>query len=178
MVKNAKQLTCLLVLVSFVLPLQAKVIEATNQNGTLSFSGKHAGMAFTGVFEQWQANINLSNQEQALITAEFALSSAKTGDSTYDETLPEADWFDVAQHPIATFVSKDIKSHDNNHKVTGNLSIKGQTQHVQFLLRETDKSLTAEFTLNRLSFGIGTESDPNAEWVDKDIQLSLEIALP
>jgi len=150
-------------------------IKASHQSGAVTFSGQHAGMDFTGKFERWQAILILPPQDTPSITATFQLDSAKTGDSIYDSTLPEFDWFDSQNYPKGEFVSTKIGTTDTGYQVSGRLTLKGITAPVSFTLKETNNKLTASFEINRLDFNIGRESDPDAEWVSKTIALAIVI---
>ncbi|MFT6388704.1 MAG: polyisoprenoid-binding protein YceI [Cellvibrionaceae bacterium] len=154
---------------------QAQLIKANENNGELTFSGRHVGMSFKGVFAKWQAELILPPAEQVSINAKFYLSSAKTGDSTYDQTLPEGDWFDIANYPTAEFKSNNIVATNTGYQVKGIFTLKGISNEVSFLLVEEDAQLTSIFDISRLDYNIGVESDPKAEWVDKTISMSLRI---
>jgi polyisoprenoid-binding protein YceI len=150
-------------------------LESSHQTGTLSFAGQHAGMDFEGKFERWQASLILPPQSNPNITATFYMNSAKTGDSIYDSTLPEFDWFDVKNHALGKFVSTDIITTEGGYQISGNLTIKDITKAVSFILMENKENLTASFGINRLDYHIGLESDPDAEWVDRTISMSMLI---
>ena len=150
-------------------------IKSSEKSGTVTFSGQHAGMDFNGKFERWQARLSLPPKPNSSITATFYLNSAKTGDSIYDSTLPESDWFDTQNHPKGEFVSTEVLAIDYAYQVSGNLTLKGVTVPVDFILKESGHHLTANLDINRLDFKIGTESDPEAEWVSKTISLTIII---
>jgi polyisoprenoid-binding protein YceI len=150
-------------------------LKSNHQSGTMAFSGKHAGMNFEGKFKRWQSTIILPPQSNPSITATFYMSSAKTGDSIYDSTLPEFDWFDIENHALGKFVSTKIQITGGGYQVSGDLTIKNITKSVNFMLIDSDNKLTASFGINRLDYQIGLESDPYAEWVSKTISISLLI---
>ena len=103
------------------------------------------------------------------------MSSAKTGDSIYDSTLPEFDWFDVENHAIGKFLSTEISITEGGYQVLGDLTIKNITKAVSFMLTDINGKLNASFGINRLDYRIGLESDPDAEWVSKTIFISMLI---
>jgi polyisoprenoid-binding protein YceI len=103
------------------------------------------------------------------------MGSAKTGDSIYDSTLPEFDWFDVENHPQGKFVSTQISMTEDGYQVRGDLTIKNITNPANFMLIDDGDKLLASFDINRLTYQIGTESDPEAEWVSKIISISMLI---
>jgi polyisoprenoid-binding protein YceI len=154
----------------------ANPLTISAENSELIFSGEHAGMAFEGKFERWQATLVLPPSIDPKITATFDLSSAKTGDRTYDSTLPEGDWFDVETHPQGSFVATTISASSNGFWVEGELTLKGITKSNRFeLIGSLEKGFKANIVVNRLDFVIGLESDPDADWVSKDIQLQMSI---
>jgi polyisoprenoid-binding protein YceI len=152
-------------------------IKVDNTDSTLSFSGEHAGMAFNGVFEQWAATLVLPPSASPKIEATFDLRSAKTGDSTYDSTLPEGDWFDVENHPTGKFVSSTVESEGENYKVSGKLTLRGVTHPVSFTLIQRGDKLVSTFDIDRLKYKIGLDSDPEAEWVSRMIGMKMSLAL-
>ena len=153
------------------------------KNSKVEFSGTHADNPFSGQFGEWTAEINFdpTTLEESKITAIFKPASAKTGNAMYDGTLPAADWFDVANHPDAKFVSQSIALKEGNHyTANGDLTIRGITKPVvlDFTLSDLSKlPVKAEgtLTLNRLDFDLGKKSDSSAEWVSKEIAIKLSI---
>jgi polyisoprenoid-binding protein YceI len=150
-------------------------IKSSHQSGSVTFSGQHAGMKFDGKFERWQASLNLPPQSNPNIIATFYMSSAKTGDSIYDSTLPEFDWFNVENHALGNFVSTEIEMTEEGYQVLGDLTIKNITKPVSFMLKDSQDQLSTSFGINRLDYKIGWESDPDAEWVSKTIFISMVI---
>lgn len=150
-------------------------IEASNKTGEVSFAGEHAGMKFEGVFERWNAILDLPPSTNPSITATFDLTTAKTGDSTYDSTLPEGDWFDVENHPQGNFKSTNIVASQDAYAVSGELTLRGKSLPIEFVLNRKGKELHASFDIDRLAYGIGLDSDPDADWVSQDINMTITI---
>ncbi len=166
-----------LVLMLVLHPVVAKY-NVDNNDSEVTFSGEHAGMTFSGEFKKWRAQITLpgvSANNEGAISATFDLSTAKTGDSTYDETLPEGDWFDVENHPQGFFESTSVAPSSDGYIVEGNLTLRGKAKPVVFTLKEHDGRLVATFAIDRLAYGIGTESDPDADWIDQQIKMTVDI---
>lgn len=150
-------------------------IKANQNNATLAFAGEHVGMQFNGVFEKWQATLILPPVLEPSVNASFDVSSAKTGDSTYDSTLPEGDWFDVENHPQAKFVSTNVNKSTKGYEVEGIFTLKGIEQVLTFTLEDEGASLVARFNIDRLAHNIGTDSDPDADWVSQYIAMEVTI---
>lgn len=182
-----KQKIISLVLVAFfiaaVSPSFSANFEIDYTESEISFSGTHAGAAFTGTFEDWTADITFDpeNLDQSVIKATFKPASAKTGNALYDGTLPQADWFAINDHGEATFTSSKITKNDKgNYTVDGTLTIRGIEKPVQFEFTLTDFNTSpinaaATFEIDRLAYDIGKKSDAKAEWVSKMIGLQLKI---
>jgi len=145
------------------------------KDSQVSFAGEHVGMTFSGIFNKWNAELILPPETSPKIIATFAIASAKTGDSTYDSTLPEGDWFDVENHPEGIFESSQIVAQGNDYQVNGTLTLRGISQPVSFLLKNGSTILTASFNIDRLAYNIGMDSDPEAEWVSKEIKMTLNL---
>lgn len=169
-----------LLLVSAVTALQPAIANTTitvsNENSKVGFSGEHAGMQFSGIFEQWTANLTLPPAKAPQITARFQLESAKTGDFTYDSTLPEGDWFDVENYPEGIFISDSITLIDGGYKVSGLLTLKNISNPQTFVLYEQKDGFSADFAIDRIDYNIGLESDPDAEWVSREIMMRMQLA--
>ena len=76
------------------------------------------------------------------VKAEIDVTTLVTGDPQRDEHLRSADFFDVANHPTMTFQSRRVSGSREHFKVTGDLTIRGQTREV-----------TLDVTFN----GVGTD---------------------
>jgi polyisoprenoid-binding protein YceI len=173
-----------LMLLSFVFVFQVVAqqliqnYQANQNNSSIGFSGEHAGMPFEGVFEKWEATLTLPPAQNPEISATFYLASAKTGDRTYDSTLPEGDWFDIENTPKGEFSSTQIDLiSPNRYVVKGKLTLRNITNTVEFEMVKKGNSLHANIDVERLAYKIGLDSDPDAEWVSPVIEVKLDIAL-
>ncbi len=154
---------------------------------SVGFKGTHAGAEFKGKFDSWQTEIQWNPAElaQSRISATINLTSARTGNPTYDATLPTADWFNTTKFPHATFTSTKITkgAKANTYAAKGTLTLRGLVQPVAFtfsvvpMAGRTDGALRAigGMQLDRLAYGIGAASDPAAEWVSRPITVTLDI---
>lgn len=87
-------------------------------------------------------------------------SSLDTKQKQRDKHLRSADFFDIANHPTATFTSKRVTAQDAGHlSVEGELSVAGHSQTVAFdaLLSEVSgktATVDAELSVDRTAFGM------------------------
>lgn len=150
----------------------------------ISFSGVHAGNTFKGVFETWTAAIAFDAADLAgsKATVTVALASAKTGDPTYDKTLPTLDWLDAAHGPSGVFETGAFRAlGGDKFEADATLSIRGVKVPVVFAFEFKANGETATLVgataLKRIAFGIGKGSDEGGAWVSLDIPVAVTVAL-
>lgn len=149
----------------------------------IGFTGKHAGVVFSGVFERWRAEIAFDPDRLAESRAavEIEVASARTGSMQYDGSLPSADWFDAAAHPVARFVADRFVAGDGpgRYVAEGRLTLRGVAQPatLPFALRmEGDRArVSGETVIDRLDHGVGATTDPQAAWVSREIAVTIEL---
>lgn len=75
--------------------------------------------------------------------------------------LKDPDFFDVAKHPEAKLVFKEVKYHDATHmKVTADLTIKGKTNPIEFQAEVNfeNKQMTTRFKIDRMKWNVSYNS--------------------
>lgn len=174
-----------MIILSFSLPFNASAARwrVDYAHSHIGFSGTHAGNVFHGTFGAWLANIDFdsASPETSTVRTVIDLSSAATGNATYDATLPQAEWLDSTTQKQAVWQSTAIRRvGDNHYQADGTLTLRGKTVPValDFTLEQgTDGTTTmhATPTLKRMDFGIGASSDAAGEWVSLDIGLDITI---
>jgi polyisoprenoid-binding protein YceI len=176
--------SALLALAAFALPAHAGAWNVVPAGSKIAFAGEHAGNAFKGVFEKWDAVIRFdpADLSGSKATVTIALASAKTGDTTYDKTLPSADWFDVAKGPSAVFETTAFRTKGGDaFEADATLSIRGAKVPVVFAFTfkpaGDTATLAGKATLKRVDFGIGKGSDASGAWVSLDIPVDVTVAL-
>lgn len=150
---------------------------------SIGFSGTHADTKFSGSFARWSGKIlfDPANLSASSILVTVDTSSAVTGNTMFDGTLPNEDWFNVKEYPQATFASETITANsDGGFTAKGTLTLKDKKVPVLFSFALSDLKnppVRTRFTLvlDRLALGMGVASDPAAEWVSREI--TLDVAL-
>lgn len=171
--------------ITAVSAMAATAWQVVPEKSRIAFSGTHAGRSFAGTFQSWQADIAFDPADlassKALVTVD--LSSAVTGDATYDKTLPTVDWFNISAVAQSTFATDRITTADEGKSFTaeGKLSIRGVevpvTLAFSFAESGDEAQLEGTATLKRLDFGIGKGSDAEGSWVSLDIPVTVSVAL-
>jgi cytochrome b561 len=148
----------------------------------IGFSGTHAGVAFEGRFNSWRAEISFDPNDLGHSSASVTIQtgSAADGVALHDQTLPGAEWFDVAHHPTAGFRTTAIHAQGaGRYEAHGTLTIKGRAlaTELPFTLRIDGDRATMDgtLTISRGEANLGMASDPDAEYVSRDIVVRVHV---
>ncbi len=150
----------------------------------LKFIGEEGGASFEGTFSDFSADIIFSPDalSESSIMVEVRTASAASGNEFRDGTMVDSEWFDVKDHPTATFKSSVIRNVGAGaYEADGALTIK-----------DLSKDITLAFTLDidgdnanaaggvdviRTDYGLGM----NSSWLEKEnvalgVRIEFEIA--
>lgn len=157
----------------------------------VGFVGRHFGLTkvrgrFVGV-----AGLVVIAEDiaESTVTVEIDMDSVSSGDETRDDHLRSGDFFDVAEHPTATFTSTGFAVDGSQGTLDGDLTIKGVarpvTLHVEYLGHAKDP-WDNERTVFSASADINRE-DWDLTWnmvleaggllVSKEIRIEIEVEL-
>jgi polyisoprenoid-binding protein YceI len=157
----------------------------------VGFVGRHFGLTkirgrFTGV----EGTVTTGEDvEQSTVEVSIAMATVTSGDQARDDHLRSADFFDVEQHPTATFRSTSIDAAGRTGRLTGDLTIKGVTRpvdlDVEFVGGVTDPwgnerlVFSASGTINREDWGLtwNLPLDAGGWLVSKEIRLEIDAEL-
>ncbi len=125
---------------------------------------------------------NPQSPESGSLSASVRTASFNTGDAQVDSSLPLGDWFDVENHPEATFKSTSLAQDDTGAiAVTGDLTIRDTTQTYDFTMLPTDDNgvttLSGGFTINRLDFELGKVDQPDDSYVGYNVIIDFSFPL-
>lgn len=145
--------------------------------GTLGFSVGNDGDRISGGFSRWTAKITMDpdRPETADIRVEIDVASARIGDPTQDEMLPNDEFLGAAAHPKATFVAKGASATGpNGYSARGTLTLKGVSapQTIRFTLKGQGlkRSVSGSGTIARRTFGVG--NGDSSTGLDPSVALS------
>lgn len=138
----------------------------------IAFSVKQMGVAVSGRFTRYTANIVLDpakpEASSASITVEIA--SLSTGDEDADAVAVDKPWLNQLGFPTATFKSQSVRSlAPGRYEAKGLLTIRGQSREIVVPFTTTERAdkrtlISGGFTLKRADFGIG-----GGEWNEGDL---------
>ena len=121
------------------------------------------------------------------VTAEIAVDSINTNNEQRDGHIKSADFFDVENHPTATFRSTGVRADGDNYAVDGEFTLKGVTKPVTLNLEFNGVNpgmghgevagFEASVVLNRKDFGIDIDMplETGGAVVGDKIAITLEI---
>ncbi len=149
--------------------VQAGTYKLDSAHGKITWSVDHMGFStYVGQFVAVQANLTLdpANPSASTLTATIPLTEVDTNSDGLDAHLQTTDFFDTANHPVATFVSRSVTidaADPSEAVVVGDLTLRGVTRPVTMAVEfnQAGPSMGAykagfdgEATIKRSEFGI------------------------
>ncbi len=155
----------------------------------VGFVGRHFLLTkvrgrFTGV----DATVEIGEKiEDTTVRAVIEMATVDSGDQTRDDHLRSGDFFDVEQHPRATFESTSVTATGTDATMVGDLTIKGVSRPVTLAVEYlghardpwgNDRAVfSARGKINREDWGLvwNMVLESGGLLVSKEIELVLEI---
>ncbi len=159
----------------------------------INFKVKHLVIAnVTGGFDKFDAVVYTDGEDfnDAQVQFKADVNSINTNQPDRDNHLKSPDFFDVANHPELTFVSKSLrKKNESSFVLSGDLTIRGTTKHVELegefggIIKDPYGNIKAGFELtgkvNRRDFGLhwNAVTEAGGVVVSDEIKLMMNIEL-
>ena len=157
----------------------------------VGFVGRHFGLTkIRGRFVGVDGTVVIAPEvAQSSVEVVIDVASVNSGDSTRDDHLRSADFFDVTVHPTATYRSTTLTVDGDRARMQGELTIKGVTRpvalDVELLGAATDPwgnerlVLSARGRINREDWGLtwNVVLEAGGLLVSKEITLEIEVEL-
>ncbi|OGN44596.1 MAG: hypothetical protein A2623_14745 [Caulobacterales bacterium RIFCSPHIGHO2_01_FULL_70_19] len=149
--------------------VQAGAYKLDPDHGKITWSVDHLGFStYVGQFVNVQADLTLdpANPANSQLTATIPLTEVDSNSDGLDAHLQTPDFFDTANHPVATFVSRSVTvdaDDPSEATVIGDLTLRGVTRPVtmEVEFNQAGQSMGAykagfdgEATIRRSDFGI------------------------
>lgn len=156
---------------------QAVILEKSS----ITFKFKQMGVTSDGRFKKFSAQVGVDTDKptEAKGAITIDLSSIDTGSKEADQEAVGKSWFNVAAHPSATFVLKDLTpAGAGQFQARGQLTIKGQTREVVAPIKLSSQGgLTGSFVIKRADFGIGEGMWAKFDVVANEIVVNFNLSL-
>lgn len=149
--------------------VQGGAYKLDPDHGKITWSVDHLGFStYVGQFVNVQADLTLdpANPANSQLTATIPLTEVDSNSDGLDAHLQTPDFFDTANHPVATFVSRSVTvdaDDPSEATVIGDLTLRGVTRPVtmEVEFNQAGQSMGAykagfdgEATIRRSDFGI------------------------
>ncbi|EHI11778.1 YceI family protein [Mycolicibacterium thermoresistibile] len=157
-------------------------------HSTVGFSVRHLMVSkVRGTFDRFNGAIEVAEDGTASVRAEIDIDSINTRNEQRDAHLKSAEFFDVANHPTATFVSTGLRRDGEDYLLDGDLTIKGITRPVTLEMQFNGVNpgmgqgevagFEASVVLNRRDFGIDIDTplETGGVVVGDKVTVTLEI---
>lgn len=122
-------------------------------------------------FHDFTGSLALAGDKLSSVSFEVQMASLEADHPKLTGHLKNEDFFDVANHPTATFQSTSIKQEGGKATIEGNLTIRGNSKSVTFPadVKVTDTTVEAktEFAIDRKDFAITYPGKPDDLIQDK-----------
>lgn len=164
--------------------LQAAEWTVVKDTSSVEFTGMQQGSKFTGVFEEFSANIRFdpSQPGKGRIEGSVVTNTVETRDHDRDTALVDTDWFNSSEYPKATFVAEEItKLDDGSYEAKGELTLKGTTndETMSFTFERgsgNQATFNGEMQLNRFDYNVG-EGWNDTSWVGQNVVVNVSLNL-
>ena len=180
---------------------RSAVVTLAAGDSEVSFIADVTGESTPGLFTESlvTALINEADPSSSSISATVSTASITSSNYQVAGALPDAEWFDVANYSEASFQSTSITLSDNvdtsavpgaeedegeiisQLSVTGDLTLKGITQSVNFTMslanEEGRKIARGSFPIDRREFSMGMESQASNDYVGFEVQIKFRFEI-
>jgi polyisoprenoid-binding protein YceI len=134
-------------------------------HSSIGFSVSHLMVAkVRGTLGTFSGDITVDSSGAPSVSAQIEVDSVNTGNDQRDAHLKSAEFFDVEQHPTATFISTGVWTKGGGYVLEGDFTLKGVTKPISLALefngispgtgRGAVAGFQASVVLNRKDFGI------------------------
>lgn len=147
----------------------------------IKFTGDQAGAAFTGEWQQWQADIQFDAKQmsEARFNVTIDTGSGFSNDTERDETIRSSDFFDVEKFAQASYQAADFQVDGSGFKGQGQLTMKGLSSSATLSFTITQENgitvLKGTAPLDRLAWNIGTGDWVDTDWVGQQVMVEVRV---
>jgi len=162
-------------------PAAAGAADYVQSSGALSFASEYQGETFVGLFPDFRTTLSFdpaAPQDAKLdVTIPLATADSKNGDR--DETLMNADFFNVAKFAQARYTASGFRSlGDGRYAADGTLELRGVKKPVTLAFTWTPGDrpvLVGNATVKRLEFGVGAGDWGDLSIIPNDVAVSTRV---
>jgi polyisoprenoid-binding protein YceI len=162
----------------------ARAHDVDRAHSEINFTASSRLLDAHGFFGKWDADVQIDPDalERSTVKLTIDAASINTRIDRRDNHLRSADFFDVANHPTITFVSKSVaRTAPDAGTITGDLTVRGVTKQVavpvKLVFYENGRGrFRGTLDINRKDFGIAYDSRMNPIEDKVEVQFNLSVA--
>ena len=165
----------------------SQTLTIDTSRSTVGFTGAKLSDSHTGTFEEWSGTIELDPTDVTASAVNIAIQTASVSiePERLQNHLKQPEFFDVDNHPQATFTTSRIEEHSGangaTHRITGNLTLRDQTRSVTFpakvQVKDEEVAASAEFQIRRQDFGIVYPGMPD-DLINDEVVVRFDVHAP
>ena len=147
----------------------------------VAWVGANLTNSHDGGFKTFSGTVTVDAGSITHVKIDIDATSIFSDDEKLTGHLMSDEFFDVANHPAATFEASDFKALETGeatHQITGNLTLRGTTKSVSFPanVSMTDGGVSAEanFIINRQDWGVSYAGQPD-NLISDDVRITFKI---
>lgn len=147
----------------------------------IRFSGDQAGAPFSGLWQDWIANIQFDSEQlsKSRFNVSIKPASAFSNDRDRDDTIRSADFFDVTQFASLYYLAEKFSSVDQDFVANGQLTMKGFSSPAALNFKIVEdkgkQTLTGTAVLDRLVWSIGTGDWLDTSWLGQQVVVEVRV---
>ncbi len=154
---------------------------------SVGFTGAKVTDSHDGTFESWSGTIDFDpeNVTASSVAITIQMDSVQIEPERLLNHLKGGDFFDVENHPTATFTTTRIVeepgANGSTHRVTGNLTLRGESKSITFPAKVEvagdEVVASAEFVIQRADFGIVYEGMAD-DLIEDEVVIRFDVHAP
>ena len=166
----------------FSLPLAAQTLNVVKDKSSIGFTGRKMIGEHVGNFSGFDGSVALTNGAPSAVNFTIDLGTVKTDSERLDGHLKTADFWDVANHPTASFRSTKItKKSDTEYTVDGIFTLRGANNPITIPATVTKEDgavrVKADFDIDRQKWNVSYKG--KADNLIKDaVSVKLDLVFP
>lgn len=148
----------------------------TGDNTKLTFVGKKPDGKHEGAFPKLSGSATVPDGDltKLSVTIDIDTEALTSDNAGLTKHLQNADFFDVKNHPKASFKSTKIEKTEKGYTVTGDLTLLGKTKSVTFpatIAAGDSLTVTASFAIDRTQWGMSYGKGK----IDNDVTIGIAV---
>lgn len=165
--------------------VESTTVEVLEDQSKIEWVGAKVTGQHDGGFKSFDGTLSMVGDDPESVSFTIDMSSIWSDNERLTGHLKTPDFFDVENNPTATFESTSITRTEgeggSNFEITGNLTMRGQTQSITFPAT-VDMSgdlirATSQFTIDRQRWGVSYKGAPD-NLIRDDVLLKIDLAFP